>query len=71
MAKAGAAAELAARGAQGAGADGLIHGQLLRQARMLAFNDTFTVTAVMLLSVLVLVFLMQRTEAPPRPGGAH
>ena len=44
MAKAGAAAELAARGAQGAGADGLIYGQLLRQARMLAFNDTFTVT---------------------------
>lgn len=71
MAKAGAAAELAARGAQGAGADALIYGQVLRQARALAFNDTFAVTAVMLLAVLALVAFMQRAEAPPRPGGAH
>jgi hypothetical protein len=38
---------------------------------MLAFNDTFAVTAAMLLSVLVLVFFLQRAEAPPRPGAAH
>jgi DHA2 family multidrug resistance protein len=71
LAKARAAAELAARGAPGAGSDGVIYAQLLRQARMLAFNDTFAVTAAMLLSVLVLVFFLQRAEAPPRPGAAH
>jgi DHA2 family multidrug resistance protein len=71
LAKGKAAAALAAQGLPAAGADGMIYGQLLRQARMLAFNDTFTITAVLLVSVLALVFLMQRAEAPARPGGAH
>lgn len=71
LAKGKAAAALAAKGLPGAGADGLIYGQLMRQARMLAFNDTFGITAVMLLFVLVLVFFMQRTEAPARPGASH
>lgn len=71
IAKAGAAAALTAQGLPGAGADGVIYGQLLRQARMLAFNDTFLVTALMLLSVLILVFFMQRAEIPAHPGGAH
>jgi DHA2 family multidrug resistance protein len=71
LAKGKAAAALAARGLPEAGADGLIYGQVLRQARALAFNDTFAVTAVMLLAVLILVAFMQRTEAPPRPDGAH
>jgi hypothetical protein len=48
----------------------MIYGQLLRQARMLAFNDTFYVTSIMLFSVLALVFFMKR--APGRaPGPAH
>ncbi len=66
MAKSKAAAALVAKGVSGAGADGLIYGQLLRQARMLAFNDTFFVTSILMLSVLVLVFFMQR--APARAG---
>jgi DHA2 family multidrug resistance protein len=70
MTKAKAAAALAARGLPGAGADGMMYGQVMRQARALAFNDTFLVTAALLLSVLALVVFMQRTEAPPRPG-AH
>ena len=41
----------------------MIYGQLLRQARMLAFNDTFFVTSIMMLAVLVLVFFMQRAPA--------
>jgi DHA2 family multidrug resistance protein len=71
LAKAKAAGALAARGLPGAGADGMIYGQLARQARALAFNDTFAVTAVMLLAVLILVFFMQRTEAPPHADAAH
>jgi DHA2 family multidrug resistance protein len=70
LAKAKAAGALAARGLSGTG-DELIYRQLLRQARALAFNDTFAVTAVMLLAVLILVFFMQRAEAPPRPDAAH
>jgi DHA2 family multidrug resistance protein len=71
LAKARAAGALAAKGLPGAGADGLIYGQVLRQARAQAFNDTFAVTALMLLAVLLLVFFMQRTEAPRRPEAAH
>jgi DHA2 family multidrug resistance protein len=71
IAKAGAAAALAAQGLSGAGADALIYGQMLRQARMLAFNDTFLLTAVMLLSVLILGVFMQRAAMPAHPGGAH
>jgi DHA2 family multidrug resistance protein len=71
LVKAKAAGALAARGLPEAGADGMIYGQLLRQARALAFNDTFAVTAVMLLAVLILVFFMKRTEAPPRTDAAH
>ena len=63
VAKGNAAAALAARGLPGAGAEGLIYGQVLRQARMLAFNDTFYVTSIMMLSVLVLIFFMQRAPA--------
>ncbi|HWR96842.1 MAG TPA: DHA2 family efflux MFS transporter permease subunit [Candidatus Methanoperedens sp.] len=67
LAQAQTAAAVAARGAEATGTDALIYGQMLRQARALAFNDTFTVTAVLLLSVLVLVFFMRRAEAPARP----
>jgi DHA2 family multidrug resistance protein len=67
IAKGKAAAALVAHGLPGAGADGMIYGQLLRQARMLAFNDTFYVTSIMLFSVLILVFFMQR--APGRAPG--
>ncbi len=68
IAKGKAAAALVAKGVSGAGADGMIYGQLLRQARMLAFNDTFFVSSVMMLSILVLVFFMRRTA--PGTGGA-
>jgi DHA2 family multidrug resistance protein len=71
LARGKAAAGLAARGLPAAGADGLIYGQLLRQARMLAFNDAFLVTAALLVSVLALVFFMQRAAPPPHPGGGH
>jgi len=71
LAKAKAAGALAARGLPGEGADGLIYGEVLRQARALAFNDTFAVTAATLLAVLILVYFMQRAEVPPRPGAAH
>jgi DHA2 family multidrug resistance protein len=63
VAKSKAAAALVAQGVSGAGAEGLIYGQLLRQARMLAFNDTFFVTSIMMLAVLVLVIFMQRAPA--------
>ena len=66
LAKSKAAAALVAQGVPGAGAEGLIYGQLLRQSRMLAFNDVFFVSSVLMLSVLVLVFFMQR--APARAG---
>jgi MFS transporter, DHA2 family, multidrug resistance protein len=63
LSKARAAAALVAQGGSGAGAEGMIYGQLLRQARMLAFNDTFFVTSILMLSVLVLVVFMQRAPA--------
>jgi hypothetical protein len=63
MAKSKAAAALVAQGVSGAGAEGLIYGQLLRQARMLAFNDVFHVSSLMMLAVLILVFFMQRAPA--------
>jgi len=63
LAKSKAAAALVAQGIPAAGAEGLIYGQLLRQSRMLAFNDVFTVSSVLILSVLALVFFMQRAPA--------
>jgi len=70
-ARAKAAALLGAQGLPEQAADGAIYRQLLRQARSLAFNDTFFVTAVLLLSVLLLVLLMRRTQGGARPGSAH
>ncbi len=48
---------------------GLIQGEILRQASMLAFNDTFHVLSIMMALVLPLVLLMKvrRTGSPP-PG---
>jgi DHA2 family multidrug resistance protein len=66
LANSKAAAALVAQGVPGAGADGLIYGQLLRQSRMLAFNDVFFVSSVLMLSVLILVFFMQRAPAGGR-----
>jgi DHA2 family multidrug resistance protein len=66
LAKSKVAAALVAQGGAGAGADGMIYGQLLRQSRMLAFNDVFFVSSVLMLSVLILVFFMRR--APDSPG---
>ena len=71
MAKSKAAAALVAKGVSGTGAEGMIYGQVLRQARMLAFNDTFYVTSIMLMSVLVLVFFMRRAPARAAGPSAH
>ena len=68
--KSKAAAALVAKGVSAPGADGMIYGQLLRQARMLAFNDTFFVASIMMLSILVLVFFMRRAT-PGAAGPSH
>jgi DHA2 family multidrug resistance protein len=43
-------------------ADGRIYGELMRQSRMLAFNEAFTVVAFTLLSVLLLVVFIKKPE---------
>jgi len=51
--------------------DALINGELQRQAQMLAFNDAFRILSVLLVLVMVLVFLMQRTETRGAPPPTH
>jgi len=48
-------------------AEGAIYRELVRQAKMLGFNDAFFIIAVSLLGVLLLVFLMRT----PSEEGAH
>jgi DHA2 family multidrug resistance protein len=64
IAKGKATAALVAKGVSGAGADGMIYGQLLRQARMLAFNDVFFVRS----DALVLVSSSSCSARWPRPA---
>ncbi|KJU86857.1 EmrB/QacA family drug resistance transporter [Candidatus Magnetobacterium bavaricum] len=49
-------------------ADGIIYGQTLRQAAVLAFNDTAYVIFVVMLCVLPLVLIMKRGKAPTQQG---
>jgi len=66
------ASALAAKGLPAAGADGVLYRELVRQATTLAFSDAFLTICGLILCILPLVFLMQRTQAPgPGPGAAH
>ncbi|MBF0537507.1 MAG: DHA2 family efflux MFS transporter permease subunit [Nitrospirae bacterium] len=49
-------------------ADGIIYGQAIKQAAVLAFNDAAYVIFVVMLCVLPLVFLMKRGKAPAQQG---
>lgn len=67
MTKMKATVALGWKGAAGVAPDGRIYGELMRQSRMLGFNDAFTIVAATLLCVLGLVFLMKRPA--PEPAG--
>jgi MFS transporter, DHA2 family, multidrug resistance protein len=63
---------LGANGLPPAGADGMMYHELVRQSTALAFNDAFLVICMLILSILPIVFLMQRTQIPPAgPPQAH
>lgn len=66
------AALLAQQGVAGplAGQGGLamLYRGLLRQAQMLAFNDTFFITSLLMIAVLPLVLLMKRVKHHGPPG---
>jgi DHA2 family multidrug resistance protein len=55
---------LSAKGLPAAGADGIMHGELVRQATTLAFTDAFLIICVLILSVLPLVLIMKWQKAP-------
>ena len=48
-------------------AQGLIYGNMLRQANMLAFADAFWVMGVLFLLIIPLMFLMKRSRPPAGP----
>jgi DHA2 family multidrug resistance protein len=53
------------------GADGLLYRELIRQSTTLAFADAFLIICLLILCMLPLVFLMQRSSAqtgPPPPA---
>jgi DHA2 family multidrug resistance protein len=47
---------------------GMIYRELLRQASMLAFNDTFRVISIVMVCVLPLVLLMRKGKSDISPG---
>ena len=47
------------------GSLGTIYNELLRQATMLAFNDVFRMLAMMMVSILSLVFVMRKLDKKP------
>jgi DHA2 family multidrug resistance protein len=49
----------------------LLDGMLMRQASVLSFNDTFFVTAALVLGILPLVFLLGKPGAPQRISDVH
>ncbi len=53
------------------GALALIQQEMLREASMLAFNDTFYVLAVLLFLVLPLILLMRPATRPPQTDAAQ
>jgi len=48
-------------------AQGLIYGNMLRQASMLAFADAFWVMGALFLLIIPLMFFMKRTRPPAGP----
>jgi len=58
---------LQSRGADGLSPDTLIHGELLRQSSMLAFNDAFLAFVVLFLLLFPLVFVIKKGTG--RPAG--
>jgi hypothetical protein len=50
---------------------GTIYHQLLRQASMMAFNDSFFLLSALMLVTLLLVLLMQRGKEGKPPMAAH
>jgi DHA2 family multidrug resistance protein len=55
----------------GQGSLGLVYNQLLQQASMLAFNDSFCILSVMMILILPFVLLMKRAKETPPPMGMH
>jgi DHA2 family multidrug resistance protein len=53
------------------GSLGLIYNQLLQQASMLAFNDTFYTLSVMMILILPFVLLMKKAKETRPPMGVH
>jgi DHA2 family multidrug resistance protein len=47
---------------------GMMYKELLRQASMLSFNDTFRIVSIIMICVLPLVLFMKRSKAPVPPG---
>lgn len=65
------AAFLGAQGMPPSAADGLIQRELMRQAMTLAFTDAFLMICILILSVLPLVFIMQRPGSTRKTTGVH
>ncbi|MDA8099580.1 MAG: MDR family MFS transporter [Nitrospiraceae bacterium] len=71
MAREKITAMLQSKGLPAAGADGVLYRELIRQSTTMAFTDAFLIICVLILCVLPLVFIMQRSEGPAGPGAAH
>jgi DHA2 family multidrug resistance protein len=55
----------------GQGSLGLVYNQLLRQASMLAFNDSFYILSILMVLILPFVLLMKRAKDTTPPTGMH
>jgi MFS transporter, DHA2 family, multidrug resistance protein len=66
-----ARAVLAAKGQSPQGGNGLIYQELMRQAHLFAFTDAFYLGAVIILSVLPLIFLLKRPAGAAATAGLH
>jgi hypothetical protein len=55
----------------GQGSLGLVYNQLLQQASMLAFNDSFYILSVMMILVLPFVLFMKKAKETTPPMGVH
>jgi DHA2 family multidrug resistance protein len=62
---------LTQKGLPAGGSDGLLYRELIRQSTTLAFTDAFLMICMLILCMLPLVFLMQRSPAPTGPPPAH
>jgi DHA2 family multidrug resistance protein len=62
---------LQSKGVSPAAADGIIYQRLIRESNMMAFRDTFFFSAVIMISVLLLVFFLKRPKGAPAVGAMH